>query len=216
MKEISRLHYITHDLSDRSHETLAEEALLAGVRWIQFRSKALARDEAQKAAGHLRSQTREYNATLIINDDVGLAIRCEADGVHLGKSDMPLLEARQLLGPEKIIGGTANTYADIERLAAQGADYVGLGPFRFTSTKDKLSPLLGLSGVFEILSRMKDNALPLPVIVIGGITAADVAEIVGAGAHGVAVSSAIHQAASPTASAKEIIDVVLRQKSFFT
>ena len=117
-----------------------------------------------------------------------------ADGVHLGKQDMPPAEARALLGPGFIIGGTANTFADIERLAVAGVDYIGLGPFRFTTTKQNLSPVLGLAGYADLLAQCRAAAINIPLIGIGGITLPDVAPLLGLGLHGVAVASAITKA----------------------
>ena len=96
-----------------------------------------------------------------------------ADGVHLGKLDMPIKEARERLGKDFIIGGTANTFEDIRQHAADGADYIGCGPFRFTTTKQKLSPILGLDGYHSILTQMREKGITIPVVAIGGITRED-------------------------------------------
>ncbi|MBL8994102.1 MAG: thiamine phosphate synthase, partial [Spirochaetia bacterium] len=125
MKKISRLHFLTQDHSERSHASQAEAALRAGADWIQFRSKEKSPAEITKTALEIKTLCLEYGAVLIINDHVELAheIGC---GVHLGKSDRPVSEARKILGEECFIGGTANTFEDIEALVAAGADYVGV------------------------------------------------------------------------------------------
>jgi thiamine-phosphate pyrophosphorylase len=135
---------------------------------------------------------RDHNVKLIINDNVELAKTIGSDGVHLGKSDMNPADARKILGENVIIGGTANTFEDIERLAKQNVNYIGLGPFRFTSTKKNLSPVLGLEGYENILKQCRANGIRIPVIAIGGITVADVNTLTSIGLYGIAVSSAIN------------------------
>jgi len=194
--KISRLHYIT------TNAEAAEHACLGGVRWVQLRVKNLSAAEWRQRALAVQAVCRQYGATLIINDNPQLALEIRADGVHLGQQDMPPAEARRLLGLSFIIGGTANTLADIERLVAAGVDYIGLGPFRFTTTKEKLSPVLGLSGYVEIMAQGRAAGLTTPVVGIGGIELADIAALLAAGLHGVAVSGAIGDAASPSAAAR--------------
>ena len=128
-----------------------------------------------------------------------------ADGVHLGQADMPPAEARDMLGARFIVGGTANTFADVQRLVAAGVDYVGLGPFRFTSTKEKLSPILGLAGYTETMRQCRAAGLTVPVVGIGGIALEDVGELLATGLHGVAVSGAIGGAVKPEDAARLFI-----------
>jgi thiamine-phosphate pyrophosphorylase len=194
--KISNLHYIT---------TSAEAAALAcqgGVRWVQLRVKNLPTAAWQQRALATQAVCRQHGATFILNDNPALAQAIGAAGVHLGQQDMPPAEARALLGPDFIIGGTANTFADIEGLVAAGVDYIGLGPFRFTTTKEKLSPILGLNGYAEIMEQCRAAGLTTPVVGIGGVELADVAELLAAGLQGVAVSGAIGGAASPAAAAQ--------------
>jgi thiamine-phosphate pyrophosphorylase len=194
--EISRLHYIT------TSAQAAELACRGGVRWVQLRVKNLPAAEWRQRALDVQAVCRHHGTTLLINDNPALALEIGADGVHLGKQDMPPAAARQLLGPGFIIGGTANTFADIEGLVAAGVEYIGLGPFRFTTTKEKLSPILGLSGYAEIMAQCRAAGFTTPVVGIGGVELADVAELLAAGLHGVAVSGAIGGAASPTKAAQ--------------
>jgi len=194
--EISTLHYIA---------TTAEAAELAcqgGVRWVQLRAKNLPAAEWKQRALEVQAMCRHHGATLIINDNPALALEIGADGVHLGQQDMPPAEARQLLGPQFIIGGTANTFADIAGLVAAGVDYIGLGPFRFTMTKEKLSSILGLAGYAEVLAQCRAAGFTTPIVGIGGIELADVAALLATGLHGVAVSGAIGSAADPAAAAQ--------------
>jgi thiamine-phosphate pyrophosphorylase len=197
---INRLHYIT------TSAQAAELACRGGVRWVQLRVKNLPAAEWQQRARDVQAVCRHHGATLIINDNPTLALAIGADGVHLGQQDMPPAEARALLGPEFIIGGTANTFADIEKLVAAGVDYIGLGPFRFTTTKEKLSPILGLAGYAEILNQCRAAGFTTPVIGIGGIALADVAALRAAGLHGVAVAGAIGGAADPTVAARLFVN----------
>jgi thiamine-phosphate pyrophosphorylase len=192
---ISNLHYIT------TTAQAAELACRGGVRWVQLRVKNLPAAEWRQRALEVQAVCRRHGATLIINDNPALALAIGADGVHLGQQDMPPAEARALLGPGFIIGGTANTFADIERLAAAGVDYIGLGPFRFTTTKEKLSPILGLVGYAELLAQCRAAGLAVPIVGIGGVALADVAALLATGLHGVAVSGAIGRAAEPAAAA---------------
>ncbi|WP_201977269.1 thiamine phosphate synthase [Hymenobacter rubidus] len=189
--KISTLHYIA------TNADAAEQACQGGVRWVQLRVKNQPPAIWKQLALDTQAVCRRYGATLIINDNPALAQEIGADGVHLGKEDLPPDEARAMLGSKFIIGGTANTFVDVQRLAAAGVDYVGLGPFRFTSTKEKLSPILGLAGYAEIMRQCQGAGITLPVIGIGGITLGDVHSLLATGLHGIAVSGAIGNAADP-------------------
>ena len=197
--KISKLHYIT---ANPAH---ADEACKGGVDWMQLRVKNKSEDEWKLIAREAKRICKMRGAKLIINDSVKLAKIIGADGVHLGKEDMPPDEARKLLGPDFIIGGTANTFEDIQRLTSLKVDYIGLGPFRFTQTKKNLSPLLGLKGYVELMKRCLDENIRVPIIAIGGIQLNDVDEILGTGIYGIAVSSAISEAADIAAAAGAFI-----------
>lgn len=148
---------------------------------------------------------RRAGATFIIDDCVDLVSAVGADGVHLGKNDMPVAQARRVLGPGVIIGATANTFDDIVRAAEAGADYIGLGPLRFTTTKKNLSPVLGYEGYADILGRCRRAGITLPVVAIGGITVDDLAPLRLAGAAGVAVSGSIARAADPAEETRKFL-----------
>ena len=204
---INSLHYIA------ASPEAAERACQGGMRWVQLRVKNQPADEWQRLALETQAVCRRHGATLIINDNPALARVIGADGVHLGKEDMGPTEARALLGPGLIIGGTANTFADVARLAGAGVDYVGLGPFRFTRTKEKLSPVLGLAGYTEIMEQMRTAGLIVPVVGIGGITLADVEALLGTGLHGVAVAGAIGEAENPAAATQLFINHLTAAKA---
>lgn len=197
--KVSRLQYIT------ATAQAAELACRGGVRWVQLRVKNLPYPTWKQRALETQQVCRQYGAVFILNDNPTLAQEIGADGVHLGKQDMPPAEARALLGPDFIIGGTANTFADIEGLVAADVDYVGLGPFRFTTTKEKLSPILGLAGYAEIMTQCQEAGVAIPIIGIGGITDDDVDLLMSMLLHGIAVSSAIGGAADPTAAAEQLV-----------
>lgn len=203
-----RLQFITHPKADLTLAQEAEQALKGGCRWVQLRHKDATRHELIAEGRAISELCRRYGATFIIDDHVDLVRELQADGVHLGKNDMPVDEARKMLGPMKIIGATANELADIERAAAADADYIGLGPFRFTTTKAKLSPTLGLAGYERIISKSKLSSPGLPIVAIGGIKAEDVEPIMAAGADGVAVSGAIIGAPDPEKETRLIIDQI--------
>lgn len=186
----------------------AELACRGGVRWVQLRVKNAPAAAWQQLAQDTLAVCRHHGATCIINDNPELVRAIGADGVHLGQQDMPPAEARALLGPGRIIGGTANTFADLARLAAAGVDYIGLGPFRFTTTKEKLSPVLGLAGYAELLAQARAAGVAVPVVGIGGITQADVAALRGAGLHGVAVAGAISTATDPVVAAQQFVEAL--------
>lgn len=191
--------FITHCTETLSYEQSALLALEGGCKWIQLRMKGASDEEAEPIARRLLEACRQAGATFVLDDRVELCQKIEADGVHLGKNDMPVDEARGLLGEGFLIGGTANTLDDIRRLRRQSADYVGLGPFRFTTTKERLAPTLGLEGYRAIMQGWYEENLRIPVCAIGGIEPADVMPLLDAGVQGVAVSGAVMRAADPAA-----------------
>jgi thiamine-phosphate pyrophosphorylase len=200
---ISKLHYITQELKDQSHSDLAESACLSGIDWVQLRIKNKSHNEQLKIAEQTKAICKKHSAKFIINDNVKLAKEITADGVHLGKTDMNPVEARQMLGDNFIIGGTANTFEDIEQLAKAQVDYIGLGPFRFTSTKENLSPILGLEGYKMIIQQCLQKGIKIPIISIGGIKSGDIKSLIETGVYGVAVSSAINLSENKIETIKE-------------
>ncbi len=188
-KTILKFHYLTQDLPDFSHQELAEIACKNGIKWIQLRAKNKPHEEYLQMAKDVKIICDSFRTALIINDNVEICKEIDADGVHLGKNDMAVSEARKILGVEKIIGGTANTLDDIFQLQESGADYIGLGPYKFTQTKKNLSTILGIDGYSKILGFPN---IKIPVIAIGGIQLPDVKLLMNTGAYGIAVSSAIN------------------------
>ncbi|MBL6445159.1 thiamine phosphate synthase [Fulvivirga sp. 29W222] len=205
---IDKLHFITQENEHFTHLSAMEEALKNGVRWVQLRIKNRPVAEVEAQAWEARRLCNKYSARLIINDHPTIASLIKADGVHLGKEDMSVVSARKILGTSKIIGATANTLEDIIEHNEAGADYIGLGPFRFTTTKEKLSPTLGLEGYRTILSKCSEHNINIPIIAIGGITITDIPALIGAGVHGIAASSMIINAQDMLQTTQTIFDIV--------
>ena len=202
---MASLQFITHETEQFSYREGAFMALEAGCKWIQLRMKDVAVETVRQLAEELKKTCEKYHALLIIDDYVEVAREVKADGVHLGKNDMPIEEARKLLGEGFIIGGTANTFEDVKRHYEAGADYLGIGPFRFTTTKKNLSPILGLEGYRNIKQQMIEAGIILPTVAIGGITVEDIPAILATGIEGIAMSGAILQAHDPAAEIKRIL-----------
>lgn len=201
------LQFITHFTEKYSYFDAAHLALEGGCRWIQLRMKEASEAEVEAEAIRVRDLCRKYGATFIIDDHVALAKKVQADGVHLGKNDMPIEEARRILGDAFIIGGTANTFEDVKRHWQAGANYIGCGPFRFTTTKKNLSPILGLEGYRQILQQMKAAGITLPVVAIGGITYEDIPDILQTGVSGIALSGSILRAENPVEEVRRILSL---------
>lgn len=183
-----------------------EEVLRGGCRWVQLRIKGASDAEFAAVAREILPICRRYGATLIFDDRVEQTASLGADGVHLGKNDMPLPEARRILGSGKIIGATANTAEDIMGAFRAGADYIGLGPFRFTTTKQGLAPLLGLEGYRKIMADCRGRGMNLPTVAIGGILTEDLPQLRLTGVDGIAVSGLILNSSNPEQTTKDILE----------
>ncbi len=206
-----KFQFITSETEKYSHIDGAKIAIDAGFKWIQLRMKNVALNEIEKTAAEIKELCDKNNVILIINDHPEICKKINASGIHLGKMDMKPVEARRLLSLENyekkfIIGGTANNLDDIMELALQDVDYIGLGPFRFTSTKANLSPLLGLEKYVNITEQCRNYNIQTPIIAIGGITKNDIHPLMKIrGIAGIALSSAILNAENPQKEAKEIV-----------
>lgn len=208
------IQYISNSNAKYSQLQGIRLALAGGCRWIQLRMKDCADDEIIPVAKQVKELCREYCAKFVIDDNVEIAKLLDLDGVHLGKNDMPVAEARILLGENKIIGGTANTFEDVERIYQDGADYIGCGPFRFTTTKKRLAPILGLEGYRSITSRMKSAGIDIPMVAIGGIKAEDIKDIMQTGVDGIALSGSVLNAENPVEEMKRIIKICENEKQY--
>lgn len=201
------LQFITHFTDRYSYYDSVRMALEGGCRWIQLRMKDVSPEELEREALKVQALCREYHAVFIIDDHVEFVKRLHADGVHLGKMDMPVAEARRILGNDFIIGGTANTFEDVKMHYEAGANYVGCGPFRYTTTKKNLSPILGLEGYRNIISRLKAENIAMPLVAIGGITKEDIPAIAEAGVVGIALSGTVLRADDPVREMRELVEM---------
>jgi thiamine-phosphate pyrophosphorylase len=185
-------------LGERGLVQAVEEALKAGVTLVQFRDKELSQEELVAEAKKIHEVTKRYGIPLIINDDVEVAYRVEAEGVHLGQEDASIEYARRYLGPDKIIGVTAHTVAEAQAAQATGADYIGAGAVFGSATKNNTIPMS-----FDTLAAIC-NAVTIPVVAIGGITKENIIQLQGSGISGVAVVSAIFAAEQIGDATKEL------------
>ncbi len=186
----SKLQYISQGVSSQEHFTNIQQVLDAGCGWIQLRIKQ--KEEALKIAEKVKMLCKEYNAVFIINDYVEIAKEIDADGIHLGLKDVSIADARKILGDNKIIGGTANSLLEVKQRIEEKCDYIGLGPYRFTETKENLSPIIGLEGYKNTIAALPN--LNIPIYAIGGIGLEDLPTLLEIKIYGVAMSGAITKA----------------------
>lgn len=207
--EHAKLQFITHYTEKYSYVDSARIALKGGCRWIQLRMKDADECLLEETALIVQKMCKDYDATFIIDDHVSLVKKIKADGVHLGKNDMPIAEARKLLGDSFIIGGTVNSLEDVlSTMKSATPDYFGCGPFRFTSTKKNLAPILGHEGYQTIISQMRAADIHIPMVAIGGIRKDDIPALMESGVHGIALSSSILRADNPIEEMKEITKII--------
>lgn len=207
-----QLQFITHYNHRFNYVDSARIALEGGCRWVQLRMKDVDEAILEQNAIVIQQMCREYGATFIIDDNVALAKRIGADGVHLGKGDMSICEARKILGDEYIIGGTVNSFDDILHAMEHSApDYFGCGPYRYTSTKQNLAPILGINGYKEIIHQMRARGIDTPLVAIGGIGREDIPHILECGVHGIALSGSVLNADDPTCEMQRIVKMLDRE-----
>ena len=194
---VPRLHVIADSAS------LADEAFRGGAPAVQVRIKGSSDAAVLAECKQIVAAAQRAQAVVIVNDRADIALAAGAHGVHGGADDLPIAELRKLLGPTRLVGGTARDPDTALRHQNDGASYVGVGPVYATATKDGLPELLGPAGVEKVAA-----AVDIPVIAIAGITAAQVPELLDAGAHGVAVIGAVAHAADPAAATAELLEAV--------
>ena len=202
---VGRLHVITDtSIQNRfGHVELAELAIAGGAETIQFRDKTLGARDAIEASKAIRSLCRAAGVTLIINDRLDIAMAVDADGVHLGQRDLPIPEARRLLGSSKLIGGSASNLNEARQVERDGADYVGFGHIFPTSSKDKPEAAKGPETLHAVC-----DVLHIPVIAIGGFDASNAETVVTAGVRGVAVIGAVCASEDPRWATARLMAVV--------
>lgn len=202
------LQFITHPSENMTILEEIENVVAGGCKWVQLRMKDADKEEIKAVARKAKEICKKNDVILVIDDYADIAKELELDGVHLGKKDMPVDEARKLLGEEFIIGATANSFEDIEALRHTDIDYIGLGPFRFTSTKKNLSPVIGIEGYVEIMRRKAESSINLPIVAIGGICYDDINDIMDTGINGIAVSGSLINAENMTEETKRMISLL--------
>jgi thiamine-phosphate pyrophosphorylase len=197
---VGRLHFLTDFTFQQrhGHAALAELAIRGGADTIQFRQKEGTLRDILVSAHAVAEVCRRLGVPLLVDDRVDVALAVGAAGVHLGQTDMPLADARRVLGPDAIIGITAPTVSLARAAESGGADYIGFGPVYATRSKANPLSVRGLEGVLDV-----SNRIGIPVIGIAGITALRAADVIRAGAHGVAVMTAISCADDPKAAARQ-------------
>lgn len=195
--------YLVTDEVERCRYGLVEtvrRAVEGGVTLVQYRSEKLTYEEQKAQVLPLQQYLRSVGVPLIINDNVALAVEIDAEGIHIGQDDMPVAEARALIGPDKILGLTVTTTEQMAAVNTELVDYIGCGPVFPTITKDDAPPPMGVEGWAELA-----KLSPLPIVAIGGLNAERTAAIRATGlAAGVAVVSAICAAENPTAAAQQL------------
>ena len=199
--KIGRLHVLTdyHFQQRFSHAELARLAVDGGADTIQFRDKGSSIRHALRQAGATAAVCRERQVPLVIDDRLDLMLAVDAQGVHLGQSDLPVDVARAVLGSRPIIGATATTTDQARRAESEGADYIGFGPVYPTGSKPNPASVKGLNGLHEVC-----RSVGIPVIAIAGITADRIGPVLEAGAYGVAVMTAVSKAADPVSATRRL------------
>jgi thiamine-phosphate pyrophosphorylase len=200
-----KIQYISQGDTVQAHLDHLARMLDAGLPWLQLRLKNAPEIEVFRAAETCKKMFEPYQAILCINDKPQVAKAVEAQALHLGLDDMPVAEARQIVGPDTIIGGTANTLAHVQQRLAENCQYIGLGPYRHTNTKAKLSPILGLEGYKNIIENLKPDQQKTPIYAIGGLQMADIQALYEAGIYGLALSGLLTNSPKPELLVQEIL-----------
>lgn len=205
MKPIGRLHVLTDTvIQDRfSHIDLARMAIAGGADIIQYRQKKGSTRSLIETALQMKAVCRASGAVFIVNDRVDVALATEADGVHLGQEDFPIRLARELLGPDRIIGGSASNLEEARACAEDGADYIGFGPVFPTTSKEDAGPAGGLEGLSLLC-----GSVDIPVVAIGGISHGNAAAVVESGAYGIAVISSVCCQTEPEEAARRLLGLI--------
>jgi thiamine-phosphate pyrophosphorylase len=193
-KYIEKLHFITHDIPHHTHVQQAQIACEAGAKWIQYRCLSKADDELLADINAIANICDDWGVTLIVTNHIHLKGKADIQGFHIEDMKADFIALRQQIGEEYTLGGSSNTVENLIRLANEGADYAGFGPFKVTTTKPNNSPLLGIEGYQKAVSALQETDIMLPILAVGGVTLADVPLLKATGIYGIAASSAINQA----------------------
>lgn len=193
-KYIEKLHFITHDLPERSHIEQAQTACEAGAKWIQYRCLTKNDDELLADINLISAICDDWGATLIVTDHIHLKGKADIQGFHIEDMDADFIALRKQIGEEYTLGGSANTVDNLIRLAKEGADYAGFGPFSITTTKPNNAPMLGYKGYAYAVEQLQLKNIDFPFLAVGGVSLLDIPSLMETGVYGIAASAAINQA----------------------
>lgn len=209
-RKIGKLCVITDTIVQKkySHTEIADLAIMGGADVIQFRDKVMPTGELIETARELKKICSKAGVLFIVNDRVDVALVADADGVHLGIDDIPLKEARKLLGKDKIIGGTAHSLKEAEEAWRNGADYFGFGHIYPTFSKHKITLPVGIDELVRVIEKIN-----IPVLAIGGIGLNNISEVIQTGVHGVAVIGSVLKNQNPENAVKELRRIIYAQKT---
>ncbi|WP_316822048.1 thiamine phosphate synthase [Pedobacter gandavensis] len=208
-KFVEKLHFITHDIHQHSHIEQANIACSAGAKWIQYRCLTKNDDELLKDINTIADICDDWGATLIVTDHIHLNGKADIQGFHIEDMDADFVKLREQLGEAITIGGSSNTLGGLIRLAEEGADYAGFGPFYTTTTKPNNAPLLGVEGYARAMQALKAKSIDLPVLAVGGISLSDIDPLMATGIFGIAASAAINQAEDMSAAYSAFYDNIM-------
>ncbi|TKC12864.1 thiamine phosphate synthase [Pedobacter polaris] len=193
-KYIEKIHFITHDIPQSSHIEQVQVACEAGAKWIQYRCLSKSDDELLTDINTIAEICDDWGSTLIVTNHIHLKGKADIQGFHIEDMDADFIALRKQIGEEFTLGGSANTVENLIRLANEGADYAGFGPFKVTTTKSNNSPLLGINGYTNAVEELRSKNIDLPILAVGGVTLADIPQLLETGIYGIAASSGINQA----------------------
>lgn len=202
------LQFITNTKSSTPVADQVFAVIEGGCRWVQIRMKEASDKEIKKVIEAVKPKCIETGTFLLLDDRVELAKELNVGGVHLGKDDMPVSKARMILGAAAVIGVTANTFADVTAVSSLDIDYYGIGPYAYTETKEKLSPVLGIEGIRKICFEMAEKDILIPHVAVGGITLEDVLPLLEVGVNGIAVSGAIANSSDIVKATRDFLNLL--------
>jgi thiamine-phosphate pyrophosphorylase len=208
-KFIEKLQFITHDIDQLTHIEQAQIACEAGAKWIQYRCLTKDDEALLKDINAIAETCDDWGATLIVTNHIHLNRKADIQGFHIEDMDADFIALREQLGEDITIGGSSNTAEGLIRLAAEGVDYAGCGPFNITTTKPNNSPLLGLTGYANVVSLLKEKEITMPVLAVGGVKLEDVDSLMATGIFGIAASSAINQAQDMKSAYQDFYDKIM-------
>ncbi|MDN3587805.1 thiamine phosphate synthase [Pedobacter aquatilis] len=192
MKYIEKLHYITHDIPDFSHIEQAQLACEAGAKWIQYRCLSKADDELLKDINSIAEICDDWGTTLIVTNHVHVNGKADIQGFHIEDMNADFIALRKIVGNDITLGGSANTIENLVRLAEEGADYAGFGPYAASETKPNDYSNITLEDYRKAITELNKQDLNLAIVAVGGVTLYDVEALIQTGIHGIAVAGAIN------------------------